>query len=295
MSLNPMLHSLAFDPLLARLLSRSSEEDLVALASWIATEDPYGECSAVDRALALARARRADAGGHFEHLLWCAWREAAWSAGAGEPLPVRVTGEQWVRETDGHPTVLVTPMTLATVDAMHTLASVNPGRPYAVFGEDVDDRSRDPLLELVDGDVANPADRIRGVLDGGGVLATYGDFVYEGRSTQTMPLFGTRRPVSTGFLSLAARPGTMLLPLICLRERAQVHVRVHEPLLVEASDGRAEETGTLAAAAEVIGHLLEALIAIAPEQWRLLATLTFDTPQMPAGGESSVPDAGAVR
>jgi hypothetical protein len=72
----------------------------------------------------------------------------------------------------------------------------------------------------------------------------------------------------------------MLLPLICLRAGDELVVHCEEPLLVEAAPERRH--AARAAVAGAVGELLEGLIAIAPEQWRLLPSLTFEAPQMAA-------------
>jgi hypothetical protein len=120
--------------------------------------------------------------------------------------------------------------------------------------------------------------RILTVLDEGGVLCTYPDFVYAERAATGMPLFGMRRPVSAGFLSLAARDGTMLVPVVCLREADSIHVLIEEP--VEVCAKGVERELARAVVAEAVGVLLDRLICLAPEQWLLLPTLTFDAPQV---------------
>lgn len=305
-SLQRSLHALSYDPVQARLFARTAWHEIDALADWVVTTDPYGECVAIARALRTvadassgspdARAagessQPASVRAFIAHQLWCAWRQAAWTSGLATPLPLRVEGDAFVRETVGHPTIIVAPMTLSTADAMTVVQHFSASRPCVVFGEDVGETgSADEQFEVVSGQSSAGLRRIIHTLRRGGLFLTYPDFVYDGRSTETMPLFGRLRPVSSGFLTLAMRPGTMLLPLVCLRQGDAVTLRFQEPLCVEddpASAGLGERSGESRGAARgravvagAIGMLLESAIAVAPAQWQLLPTLTFDSPQM---------------
>lgn len=284
-SFQSALHALSFDPTLARLFATTPWPQVSRLGDWVAATDPYGEGQAIVRALDVASASGGDAHRHVEHQLWCAWRQAAWTNGLAEPLQIRAEGLEWLAETEGKPTLLVTPMTLAPGDAMNAIAQLNTARrPCVVFGEDIgtgDDVAGD-RLEVVSGMSGATVRRILEVLAQGGVLCTYPDFVYEGRTAESIPLFDADRPVSSGFLSLAARHGTMLLPLACFREDEGVLVHVEEPVEVQA-DPTLDAAGRGAARALVanaVGDLLEGLIRLAPEQWLLLPTLTFESPEM---------------
>jgi lauroyl/myristoyl acyltransferase len=293
-SLQSALHALSFDSLLARLFAITPWEEVAGLAGWIAASDPYGERQHVIRALELVSPGSDDARAYVEHQVWCAWRQAAWTSGLAEPLQIRVEGKEWISETADMPTLLVTPMTLAPADAMHAIAELNTtGRACVVFGEDLDvgataTRER---LEIVTGMSSATVRRILEVLNGGGVLCTYPDFVYEGRTADWMPMFGTHRPVSSGFLSLAARDGTMLLPLICLRDGDAMAVHIEEPLRIrdEMTAATTNRDTARAIVAGAVGELLEGLIRRAPEQWLLLPTLTFESPEM--AGVASTRDA----
>jgi hypothetical protein len=274
------LHELAFDPLIARLVGQLEFDRLAELAEWIEQADPYTEVAKTTRALELASAGRTTTPrprDHFEHRLWCAWRDATLGCGRAAPLPIRVEGESWLRETEGRPTLIVTPMTVATGDALHAIAELTTGRRCVVYGEEA------ALYDvganaLVTGDSGGTAATVLSVLREGGALCTYADFVYDGRAACPMPLFGTERPASSGFLSLASRVGTMLLPLVCLRAGGELVVHCEEPVLIEAAPERRHAART--AVASVVGELLEGLISLAPEQWRLLPSLTFEAPQM---------------
>lgn len=275
------LLALSFEPTLSYLFAMTSATDVARLADWLATADPYNERERVSQALTLVSPEGGDLRAHVEHQLWCAWRQAAWTSGLADPLSIRIEGADWLQETEGLPTLLVTPMTLAPGDAMDAIARLNTtGRPCVVFGEDFD-VGRGGVsngVEVVSGMSGATIRRIVEVLGAGGVLCTYPDFVYEGRDAESIPLFGTKRPVSSGFLSLAARHGTMLLPLVCLREPAGIVVHLEEPLCIEGGDvAREDARGRVA---QAVAELLETLIRQAGEQWLLLPTLTFESPQM---------------
>lgn len=277
------LLELSFDPTLARIFANTTQPELERLAEWIATADPYGERAALARALEIASASPDLVREHAAHRLWCARREATWTAGLAEPPEMRVTGMEWIDETAGHPTMVIAPMTLATTDAMHAISKAFPAeRPCIVFGEDIDGNAyASHRSEVVSGASSEVVPRIREVLDQGGVLCTYADFVYDGRGAQSLELFGAPRPVSKGFLSLAAQDETMLLPIVALRREDAISVEAEEPIEVHlGADAPATRPAAREALAPIVGNLLETLIRRAPEQWLLLPTLTFNSPQM---------------
>jgi hypothetical protein len=279
-------NALAFEPLLARLLAQTPWADVARIAEWLSADDPYRESDAVGNALT-ALGIGGSVHAHVEHQLWCAWREAAWTSRLAEPLAIRVTGEPWLAETAGYPTILITPMTLSVSDSLHAIASLRGGRSCVVFGEAVGHSSQTHGLEIVTGDTPAAARRIRAVLEDGGSLCTYVDFVYDGHAAETLELFGIRRPVSAGFVSLAARNNTMLLPVLCLRESNEMTVQIDEPYLIKLES---REPLVRAAARDevtrVVGTTLERQLRVAREQWLLLPTLTFESPQM-AGSQAA--------
>src|SRR5687767_3205104 len=93
------INSMAFEPLLARILAPTPWSDLARIAQWIAADDPYQESTAIAQALAVL-GTNSSVGAHLEHQLWCAWREAAWTSGRVQPLSLRVSGEHWLAETE---------------------------------------------------------------------------------------------------------------------------------------------------------------------------------------------------
>jgi hypothetical protein len=196
----------------------------------------------------------------------------------------------YAAETKGHATVVVAPMTVGMADAAAVISraihTVDAERPLIVYGEDVGT-----------GDMASDAVEIAGsgqaawwkiisTLERGGVFCTYPDFVYKGHASIMVNLLGRERPLASGFLSVASRPSTMLLPCIIRRENHALTCRFYEPVLAEhdaelslADPGAARKWRTLTTA-QLVARMLEALILQAGHQWLLLPTLTYDAPQM---------------
>ncbi|MFD9123359.1 hypothetical protein [Kitasatospora sp. NPDC059571] len=272
------LHGLSYDPLAGRLFAGRSPAELADLADWVSTRDPYGELPRLRAALHRVDPADDDLRGHVAHQLRCAWRQAGWTAGTARPLPAAVaSGGQWPAETRGRPTVLVAPMTVAAPDALHTLAGVFGDRPLVAFGEEPTPRYGSSV-PVVGGDVGSIR-RILAGLAAGGVLCTYADFVYSGRDAEPATLFGRARPLSSGFVAVAARPGTMLLPTVMTyTPDGRIAMDFDEPLLVEGLPGDARQAR--AAMRDLITGLLEDLIRRNPQQWLLLPTLAFDSPQL---------------
>lgn len=275
------LRALSFEPTLARLFATTEWSQVEALAAWTDVRDPYGERKAIAWALT-AMGIDDDPSAHVRHQLWAAWRQAAWTCGAAEQLQMTVAGREHLEETEGHPTLLVTAMTLATADAIDVIARVRRAdRPCVVFGEEMDsyDASRAADVEIVSGLSGATVRRILEVLSADGILCTYPDFVYDHRSAESILLFGIERPIASGFVSLAGRDGTMLLPLLCRRGASdEIVVEIDEPIQV-VSDPR-DRHGARVLILAAISTMLEEIVSRAAEQWLLLPTLTFESPQM---------------
>lgn len=275
------LLALSFEPVISRAFRALPDGELRVLGEWVAEHDPYGEMEAVVEALRRIPGATADPVPHVVHQLWCARRQAAWTSGDAEPPNTRVEGAAFVEETRGHATVVVAPMTLAMPDALHAIRTVMADRPCVVFGEDVPSGMLPGHIEVVGGHVPDAAARVAQVLRAGGVFCTYPDFVYDGRRVSEIPLFGTRRPISSGYLRLACDDDTMLLPIVCRVEGDGVTVCADEPVHVRR-DASIDTQEAMEAAGRTVAQLLEELISRAPHQWRLLPTLTFESPQMAA-------------
>ncbi|MFH9575246.1 hypothetical protein [Streptomyces sp. NPDC017230] len=286
------LHQLSYDPCASRVFCGRPPAELRRLADWVCDRDPYGELPSLRAALRLVDPGNDDPRAHIGHQLWCAWRQASWTAGAARPLPAVVTsGRHWLDETRGRPTVLVTPMTMTTADALHTFAAVFADRPVVAFGEGAV-RRYGAGLYVANGDAGSIRD-ILGHLAAGGVLGTYADFVYDSRGAEPTTLFGRPRPLSSGFVAAASRPGTMLLPA-SMRPLGgeRIAVDFDEPLLVQGTprQTRVAREGMR----RLIARLVEGLIRRNPQQWLLLPTLTFDCPQLAQARPDPIETAAAA-
>jgi hypothetical protein len=292
-TLSRLLHELSYDPVLTRLFAATPWSTVVDLAASIDDDDVYRERAAIRAALTACAVDPLASRAHVEHQLWCAWRDARWSTGTAEPLEITVEGLGAIAETDGSPTLLVTPMTLGLVDALHAISMLRRDRPCLVFGEEVEHpRGAPPGVELVSAMASGTVRRIHHAMAARATLCTYVDFVYAGHASETIELFGTTRPMSAGFLSLGARDGTMLLPVVAVRHGEGIHVVAEEPLQVALDHTASAEdrAATRAAIALECSDMLERLIRRAPEQWRLLPTLCAESPQM-ARGQVTAPQA----
>jgi hypothetical protein len=286
------LNALSFEPTISRLVAHSAWTDVRDVARWVNDADPYRERAALVRALRLAGGDATDLLPHLEHQLWCAWREAAWNAGTADRLRITVEGRAWLAETTPHPTIVISPMTLASGDALCAISTVRGERPCIVFGERVAIQQAERFnVDAVDEESVGTVRRIHHFLRHGGMFCTYPDFVYAGHTACPMELFGTVRPVASGFLAFAAMRDAMLLPVLCRRRDDEIVVQIDEPLHVQgASKRNTNRSQARAAIADAVGAVLEGQIRSSPEQWRLLATLTFESPQMytaDVGGPSS--------
>lgn len=272
------LHLLSYDPCASQVFCRRPLGELHRLADWVCERDPYGELTRLRAALGLVDPRDDDLHGHVRHQLWCAWRQASWTAGLARPLPAVVAaGQQWLDETRGHPTVLVSPMTMTTADALHTVSAVFADRHVVAVGEGAIPQY-DAEISVVNGDVGSIRHVLRH-LAAGGVLGTYADFVYADRDAEPTVMFGRARPISSGFVAVASRPGTMLLPTVMRRsDDEQIAMEFDEPILVQGmpQDARSARKSMR----QLIAQLLESLIRRNPQQWLLLPTLSFDSPQL---------------
>jgi hypothetical protein len=277
------LRSLATEPLLQRVTASLPEAALAEIASDFAESDPYREAGFLQSALAYT-GTSSSVNSVYLHQLWCAWREARWSCGAlnGKPISLSITGQEWFEETAGHPTAVLMPMTLGLSDALAVLQQVSNSRPFVVYGEGMQESARPGSMAGLPfaGEGQTAVRKIRTVLAQNGLFCTYPDFVYSGHSTLPVRLFGISRPMSAGYVALIARPGTLVLPAIVLRDQDTFALHFHEPFQVPACPNAGWRSLFRQQLAEQCAQQLEALIRMDPAQWLLLNTLTFDSPQM---------------
>jgi hypothetical protein len=289
------LRRLVEDEIGRRLLALASDEALSHLAEQLKEEDPYGELPHLEAALTRVGLFGRDAiVAVLRHQLWCAYRESAWRTGRFDvdamTRSLVLQGTDWARETEGHPTVLIAPMTLALPDASwivaYAIPALAPGRSVTLYGEDVEAGSVG-FAEVDKRMAGSGRAALRNILEAlavGGVFCTYPDFVYEGHEAIEVQLFGSLHPISSAFVSVASLPGTMLLPTLASHgDGEELVCRFFEPIMIadesppEDVEHRAWRRSNVA---QLVASVLEMLIAEAPHQWRLLATLSHDSPQM---------------
>ena len=286
-TLQRALHLISFDPVISAVAALISNADIARIARDVVIADPFNERDHLRAAFdMIAPGKFLDAGRAIEHQLWCACREARWRSGTlGCELPLRVSNAHYLQETSGHPTIVIAPMTMRLGDASSTVRRVFAERPVIFYGEEVDSGTLGAGFDgaQVAGDGLTAVRRIESVLRSGGILCTYADFAYLGHAAREMTLFGRSRPVASGLLTLAVRFGAMLLPMVALRNGDGIHVVVQEPIRLEGGGPRLrgdDKQLAMDAVAGAIAESLESLIRLAPQQWLLLATLTFEAPQM---------------
>lgn len=283
------------DPVGSRALASLPEAELAEIAASISAADPYRDAGRLRAALEVTGAGAEKLAASIEHQLWCAWREARWRIGRISPESfsglIDVEGPEWLEETKGCPVVLVSPMMLATFDAVQTVNeltnNVFPSRSILFYGENME-AARDAIPGLAgklgSGDGLEVLRRARRVFSENGVFCTYPDFVYEGHSAVSTQFFGAARPMSTGFVYLATRPNVHLLPCLLERRGPRLAARFFEPVVLEAPM-EASSSGVdyfAMMAAQTIASMLEGLVRLRPELWLLLATLTHEAPEMKA-------------
>ena len=291
------LAELLIDPLGRQSLARLDAAALRSLAEDVARRDPYGSVSALARAFEVVGVEP-QVTEHLEHELWCASREARWELGLIDGGPsfadsVEIVGVEHLEALGDRPAVMLGPMTLSTHDAVQLVAAIHervcPERDYIFYGDEMHTfLERYPRLaaRFIDAQ-SSELRRVISTLRAGGSFVTYPDFVYAGHGVSKGQLFGRPRPFSSGFMGLAARPGTELLPFLVERIQSPAEgLRVtfypatrYRPPEVElgVADRRALARATVQ---HVVGVVLENLIRQAPASWRLLATLTHESPQL---------------
>jgi hypothetical protein len=263
--------------------------DTEAEARRLCDDDPHGEGERMHLALERAGAASPDAlRDWYRHLLGCMGREAAFIEVPAfyEPPLIKYEGARWLAETEGRPTMLVSPMTQALPDVMEVMSRLAETRPLVVYGESLSVETDPRLAMLSAGHGLQAVRRIARTLREGGVLCTYLDFLYDGHAGVPVTLFGQLRPLSSGYLSLAMRHGAHLLPAVMTfveGVKRELRVSFDEPVAIPPlyGDDAVRERPFIA---RMIAGMLEALVARAPTQWLLLPTLSFDMPQVSRSG-----------
>lgn len=259
-------------------------KDPVSEAKRLCSEDPYQENARMLAALHSAGADHDTALQQwYEHLVLVARRESAYmeKSPVFTPLEYDIHGKPWLLETINYPTLFVSPMTLALPDVLSVMNNIIVDRPLVIYGESMSVASYGPLAKFAAGDGLNAVRRIRSTLRRNGILCTYPDFVYEGHSAIRVNLLGYSRPLSSGFVNLAAQHGAMLLPvsLVMASKEERLRIEFDEPMLIPKLDKTALCNERIYLA-QCIADMLTSLIRRYPTQWLLLPTLTFDSPQI---------------
>ena len=229
---------------------------------------------------------------HLEQLLWVEHRQALWRSGrinSAETVgcQLNVEGREHVEATEGHPTVLITPMMLAYEDALWMTHSLGASREVALYGEDVfEEGSFSRVAQILGltnialvGASPSSARVVLRILRRGGTFLTYPDFVYRGHKVQHSRLFGIKWPFSSSFIALCANPGNMLLPCYFRREANEITSVFAEPVQVPPREKDADRRWVMHLVAATVARLLEEMILANPTQWLLLLTLVAKAEQ----------------
>lgn len=229
---------------------------------------------------------------HLEQLLWVEHRQALWRSGrinSAETVgcQLNVEGREHVEATEGHPTVLITPMMLAYEDALWMTHSLGASREVALYGEDVfEEGSFSRVAQILGltnvslvGASPSSARVVLRILRRGGTFLTYPDFVYRGHKVQHSRLFGIKWPFSSSFIALCASPGNMLLPCYFRREANEITSVFAEPVQIPPREKDADRRWVMHLVAATVARLLEEMILANPTQWLLLLTLVAKAEQ----------------
>lgn len=211
-------------------------------------------------------------------------REAQWRLGQLSTHTIArkldIVNQYWLQEVNGAPTVLVAPFQTYTSDAIAIAKIAFGERSIVFYGEEFYTLPLNKDVTFV-GPGLSGIRTIHNVLrKNQGVFCTYPDFVYEGHATLNCLFFGTLRPFSLGFLQIAARSGYVLLPACTQIYNDEYRFILGEPMqLPRVPDRLLRESANLDRMLQWVAASLEASIAMSPEQWLLLLTLTAPSPQ----------------
>jgi lauroyl/myristoyl acyltransferase len=189
---------------------------------------------------------------------------------------VDVDGFDNLIATEGAPTIIIAPMTLATVDALALLTFLIKNRTAIVYGEHINDAYKSYIPDnffLIDRRNLRMNSLYKQLMNGG-VLCTYPDFVYSGHQTFPGELFGRPRLYSSAFVKLCAIPGAAIVPLIAVYNADRIEVKIDPGIELETGEGA--RSINVAVIVALIQSLLERLIRAAPTAWLLLTSLTAE-------------------
>lgn len=264
---------------LSRQLLLASGGKFEQIADRMARDDPFGEVTVLRECLKLAAPDLPDSGVKewYAHSLWCSYRELLWQGSPSSlDCDVDAVSRQAIAETAGCPTILCGPMTMAQSDVLDILRRQFPDRAMVAYGEGISELEAIPAA----GEGMTAVRNIHRVLAMDGVLVTYADFSYSNHQSVPARLFGTLRSFASGLLSFAMRPKTCVLPIAAYADHRSNRAKLvaEEPFAFAPASGT-DLAEARAVAAQTIATTLERLIRPCPQQWLLLPTLCFESPQ----------------
>ncbi|MET0635658.1 MAG: hypothetical protein ABWZ25_06495 [Chitinophagaceae bacterium] len=226
----------------------------------------------------------------IRHTIWCAHREALHRGThpekTNQQIVFQYSGIEHLQLTIGRPTIIVSPMTICTDDAVDGILSVfkkyQPSRKIIFYGENMDSYlERHPEhRSLFATDTISGIRQILSVLREGGVFLTYPDFVYNNHKANETQLFGRPRPISAGLLKIATHTNAILLPAVMKRISHTIQLCFFGSITQTEAPAPTDSKLREQVLAIVISRLLEALILQVPAQWRLLPTLSHEAAEV---------------
>ncbi|WP_340202417.1 hypothetical protein [Ascidiimonas sp. W6] len=225
--------------------------------------------------------------GFVSHVIWCAHREALSKSvsGKGESeIPMVVNGLNHLDAIENKPAVIITPMTLATIDAVTVITKLSSkldnAKDFIIYGENMDPYFDvyPKLRPLFAENNLSGIKTIKKVLRNNGLFFTYADFVYDTHSNMEGNLFGIKRVYSQGFLSITASSKAVLLPMLLLKKQDTIEVNLYSAIQQGATSSQNQLSKNMQTQilCIVVGKILEGLIVKATNQWRLLPTLSHE-------------------
>lgn len=272
-----------------KYLANLTDDKIQSLSHSAVAEDWYHDLRLIENSIReIWKITSADS--FIAHAIWCAHREAQWMLKSERLKSLNIAYQQpeHLLQTLNKPTVIVTPMTLCTHDAMYvilsTLQEFMPERQLVVYGEDMQSylQLHPDHIDLFAQDTLPGIIKIIKTLKSGGVFLTYPDFVYRQHAGISGQLFGLNRSFSAGFLTITLKSAAELLPLSITRCADTLNIRFFPSIKSNKSDEflRLPVPVCMQLQCLLVSKVLEGLIFEVPNQWRLLPTLTHESEGM---------------
>lgn len=226
------------------------------------------------------------------HSIWCAHREAQWLLKTDKfeetNLSYHFHQPEYFIQTQNKPTIIITPMTLGTYDAIHiVLTAINrfqPQRQVVFYGEHMESylELHPEHKKLFTQNTSAGIKQILQTLHSGGIFLTYPDFVYKEHAVIHGELFGIKRSFSSSFLKIALKSEVELLPVTINKINDSLHMKFYSPISADNSNDYKQLPDSIRMQLQslLVSKILEGLIVQVPNQWRLLTTLTHDSKEM---------------